>query len=530
MSAKSSCCRIHSTPHSETLMHSFIQRITLLSVASLTVACQEPSSNGNAPGVTAPSAAANVTADAEARRSSQTSMTLAWNQITRDVVTQQLTGAAPAVRIYALVAVAQDAAVGAVEQRSRGRVHPSERAAVASASASVLGYLYPALVASFEARVQAQADSIADDRRGRENVEVGDSIGRAVAAKAIDRAKTDGFFAPFTGTVPVCAGCWVAVPTPPAFATLGQAKTFVIASGNQFRPPPPPAFGSPVFQAGLAEVRKIADTRTSAQDSIAKVWALQNGTVTTLGYWNALAAELIARRHMDEAQAAHTMALVNMAGYDALIASHAAKYTYWLIRPSQADPLINLAIGLPSFPSYPSNHATISAAAAAVLAAIFPNERVRVEKAAADAGVSRVYGGIHYRFDSEAGLTLGKTIGRYVVERDRRGTVHTESSRLPRDRARGGRSATGQASRQRCLSCRAIGEARLARRRLVLRRLDIRDWRLVHRSDNRLRDALGAVQRQGELRAPAKCEEPTARDAPTGVPERPGCSAASTFR
>src|SRR5690606_16601665 len=134
------------------------------------------------------------------------------------------------------------------------------------------------------------------------------------------------------------------------------------------------------------------------QDRIAKFWALGNGTVTPLGYWNVVADELIARHNMNDRRAAHVFALVKLAGYDAPVASHDAKYTYWLIRPTQADPQIQLAIGLPSFPSYPSNHAAISSAAATVLGAIFPEEREQLRAAAEEAGISRIYGGIHYRF------------------------------------------------------------------------------------------------------------------------------------
>src|SRR5690606_4136829 len=140
----------------------------------------------------------------------------------------------------------------------------------------------------------------------------------------------------------------------------------------------------------------------------AKFWSLQGGTVTPLGYWNVVAAELIARRKMDDRRAAHVFALLNLAGYDALVASHEAKYTYWLLRPTHADPAITLAIALPSFPSYPSNHAAISSAAATVLGAIFPHERKQLAADAEEAGISRIYGGIHYRFDSDAGLELGR--------------------------------------------------------------------------------------------------------------------------
>jgi len=337
-----------------------------------------------------------------------------WNHVLRKLVVQNLTGPAPAIRMYALLSVAQHNALLAAERAGGASARGSDAGAVAGASAEILSYLFPAQAG----RVASLVDELELARPGNgggADFAVGESLGRTAAASVITRAMSDGFFAPFTGTVPVCAGCWLATPTPPAFATLGQAKTFVVSSGSQFQPPAPPAFGSPAFVADLAEVRAISDSRTPAQDSIAKVWALMGGTVTTLGYWNEAGANLVVRYGLGERRAAHVLALMNMAGYDALVSSHQAKYTHWLLRPSQADPLIVPAIGLPSFPAYPSNHATVSAAAAAVLGDVFPGERPVLDAAAFDAAISRIYGGIHYRFDANAGLALGRAIGEYVL-------------------------------------------------------------------------------------------------------------------
>ena len=114
---------------------------------------------------------------------------------------------------------------------------------------------------------------------------------------------------------------------------------------------------------------------------------------------------------------------MNTAAMDGLIACAEAKFTYWLLRPSQADPAISLAIGLPNFPSYPSNHACFSGSAAYVLGALFPAEAQRLEQMAYDAGISRVYGGIHYRFDSDVGLELARKISRLALDSDAAGRL-----------------------------------------------------------------------------------------------------------
>jgi membrane-associated phospholipid phosphatase len=190
-------------------------------------------------------------------------------------------------------------------------------------------------------------------------------------------------------------------------------------AGDQFRPPPPPAFGSPEFAAAVAEVRRFADTRTPGQLRFALFWADGAGTVTPPGHWNVIAADLIERYRLDERRAAHALALLNMAQMDAGIACWDAKYVYWLIRPSQVDPGIRLAVPLPNFPSYVSGHAAFSGAAAEVLAALFPAERRRLRAMAEEAAMSRLYGGIHYRFDSDRGLELGRKIAGLALARHR---------------------------------------------------------------------------------------------------------------
>ena len=74
-------------------------------------------------------------------------------------------------------------------------------------------------------------------------------------------------------------------------------------------------------------------------------------------------------------------------------------------------------IGTPNFPSYTSGHSTFSGAAAAVLGYIFPQNKAQVDAMALEASNSRIYGGIHYRFDCEVGLKCGTAIGSFAVSR-----------------------------------------------------------------------------------------------------------------
>jgi PAP2 superfamily protein len=245
-------------------------------------------------------------------------------------------------------------------------------------------------------------------------------VGRAVGANVVASAGTDRFNAPWTGTIPVCPGCWHpnTPGLPPIHPQQGQMRPFFMTSGDQFRPAPPPAFGSSEYLAALAEIRHFSDTRTREQDSIAKFWAFPAGTFLVAGFWNSVASDLIVQFHQDERKAAHTLALMNMAALDALTASHEAKYYYWLIRPTQADPLITLSIGLPNHPSYPSNHAAVSTTNARILGSIFPSEAGRLAAMADEAGLSRLYGGIHYRFDKTAGEEIARNVAALALQLD----------------------------------------------------------------------------------------------------------------
>jgi membrane-associated phospholipid phosphatase len=126
---------------------------------------------------------------------------------------------------------------------------------------------------------------------------------------------------------------------------------------------------------------------------------------------------LIVKKRMNPLRTARTLALMNAAVADAGICTWDVKFLYYFPRPSQVDPSIKTATGLPNFPAYTSGHATFSAAASTVLSYIFPEEKSKLEAMAVEAANSRVYGGIHYRFDSEVGLQCGKNIAAFAVER-----------------------------------------------------------------------------------------------------------------
>ena len=130
---------------------------------------------------------------------------------------------------------------------------------------------------------------------------------------------------------------------------------------------------------------------------------------------NEVASEMIVDHRRSEREGARILAVANMAGFDVLDACFDAKFAYYLIRPSQVDPLIKLPVGLPNHPSYPSGHSCITSAFATVLMTEFPQERDRLQAMVEEAGLARMYGGLHYRFDCLVGRELGRQVAEYVM-------------------------------------------------------------------------------------------------------------------
>ncbi len=212
---------------------------------------------------------------------------------------------------------------------------------------------------------------------------------------------------------------WFSSLTPsrsPLRPRWGEVRTWFLSSGAELRPGPPPPYGSAAFIAALQEVRYFSDHRTAEQTASAIAWADGAGTPTPAGHWNAIADQLIVARRLDERDTARLLSLLNRAMEDAGIATWDCKYIYWLIRPSQAVPLITTAVPLPNFPAYTSGHSGFSGAAEVVLSARFPDQATTLRAMAEEAAMSRLYGGIHYRFDCDVGMDLGRAIGERAVE------------------------------------------------------------------------------------------------------------------
>jgi hypothetical protein len=328
-------------------------------------------------------------------------------------------------RVYSLLSIAQ---YGAVNSAKHNRAVSTE-IAIASASAAVLTELFTdsTVRTSIARELARDIERARTGSRGADRAIAGKSLGEDIARRVIAWAPAPNFAAPWNGTIPKGPGMWYSAPGIPALGiSLASSRGWLLDSSSQFRPGPPLLYGSPAFQAALDEVRRVARERTPEQTKIAQKW----NSVDPWGPWNETASAALRRHHASDAEAARVYAVLNAASSDAMIACFEAKYHYWSIRPSQADTTLVLAddVSLPNFPSYPSGHACSAGAFDAVLGHFFPDERAEFTRIAEEQAMSRLYGGIHYRFDNDGGLALGRVVARHAVEQERRGALNAWST------------------------------------------------------------------------------------------------------
>jgi membrane-associated phospholipid phosphatase len=286
--------------------------------------------------------------------------------------------------------------------------YPCEQAVAAGAAAAIISYVVPAKADSIHALAKQCAQSrIAAGVAYPSDVAAGLELGRRVAEKIIVRAKTDGFGAESKAQFLKSSGKWYS--DKPVNPLGGTYKTWVLDSGSQFRPGPPPDCAK-----GMAELKAFKPNFQST--ARAYYWASQDFWTQTLN------TKIFEHQiNLNPPKAARIYALVSIARYDAAIACFDAKYTYLGLRPDQYDTTyVSLFKRSPAHPSYPSGHATLGSAMATVMSYFFPYDAKYFQEKAVEAGESRFEGGIHFRIDNEVGIELGKKVGDLVVQKAKR--------------------------------------------------------------------------------------------------------------
>jgi hypothetical protein len=154
---------------------------------------------------------------------------------------------------------------------------------------------------------------------------------------------------------------------------------------------------------------------TGSEKAISDFW-LANGTFVP--FYNAAYA-LMAQEKTSPARAARIMAHIATSVEDAGIACWDAKFHYWVLRPTEADPTIPLLTPVPPYPAYTSGFSAVVGALSESIGYFFPQDAARLRRMAEQAADMRVFQGIHYWFDCEAGLEQGRQAARLGAERDK---------------------------------------------------------------------------------------------------------------
>jgi membrane-associated phospholipid phosphatase len=407
-------------------------------------------------GPSAPSHAA--TGENEPGRSSG-AVVIAWNKELLKIV--QTPGAQPATvhptRSFAILhAAIYDAVVSITRQDPAYLFSVSApRGARADAAAAQAGHdtlaaLYPAFKPDLDSLLASELALIPAGT----NATAGVAVGHTVAAIILDVRAGDGSAAtPAPFVAGTAAGDYR--PTPPAFpapvfTSWGSVRPFVLDSATQFQPAAPPAVTSSEYAAAINEAKSlgqnVSTTRTADETVAAKFWA---GPIWNT--WNEIADSAALEHHTSLETTARLLAVLNLAFADSAISFYAAKYNYLVWRPITAirlgdtignpaitgDPTWTPLATTPADPSYPGAHSTISAAGAVILTSFFGDPRdIQVtsdvlkgtvrdfnsyDAIATEAGLSRIFAGVHTRLDHVAGLALGTAIAHLVLTSSRSG-------------------------------------------------------------------------------------------------------------
>jgi membrane-associated phospholipid phosphatase len=293
----------------------------------------------------------------------------------------------------------------------RSPSYPSEHAAVAAAAVDVLAYLFPKNAAALAERADQAAQSrVAAGVQYPSDVQAGLALGHQIGTQVVARAKADRSDTPWDGKIATGPDLWAG--TNPVLPMRSIWVPWVLTSADQFRPPPPPPPRSPQLAAELAEIKNFQRTPLSRRTSY--LWAV----VPELREWIAMTnLKIFESRWADNPpKAARAMALVMVASNDAFIACFEAKYHYLAPRPFQVDPSVDQLFPAPNHPSYPAAHGCGDGAAEAVLSYLFPRDAAYFKARAEEGALSRIWAGIHFRSDIEAGLALGRSVGRLTIE------------------------------------------------------------------------------------------------------------------
>ncbi len=348
-------------------------------------------------------------------------------------------------------------------------------AAAAAAAHMVMQSVYSdlygptnAFAANFTALFDTQMNAIPEGEAKTRGIEVG-----MAAAQAMINARTgDGWDAVSTYQPQALgtpgrwqpgdsSGAWGAGVGSFLKPQWSEMTPFGMTSSSQFRPNGPNGFNtsnygawvqSAAYTADFQQVKELGSinslSRSADQTNIAYFWVDGPGTASPPGHWSRIAATVSAQQGLSLEENARLFGLMGLAQADTGIASWEAKVYYDSWRPMYAIQTANLdgnpltiqdaswtpLIPTPSFGAYTSGHSAFSMVGATILANYFGTDDIAFitdtespflppgytrsfssfSEAALEAGMSRIYGGIHWMSDNTDGAILGESVGNYT--------------------------------------------------------------------------------------------------------------------
>jgi len=227
----------------------------------------------------------------------------------------------------------------------------------------------------------------------------------------------------------------------PLLPDWASNRSFAMPSGAACPIPPPPPYSedpSSAFYREALEVHEAVRNLTPGQEAIARFWSDDPMlSPTPPGHWLFIALDILEQEKANLDRTAEVLMRLGVAMADAFIGCWHAKFEYDLLRPVTyirrvIDPKWEPLLITPPFPEYPSGHSTLSGASAAVLTSIYgkdfsftdrtherdgmaPRSFPSFDAAAEEAGISRLYGGIHFRAAINHGINQGRCIGQHAI-------------------------------------------------------------------------------------------------------------------
>jgi PAP2 superfamily/PEP-CTERM motif len=420
------------------------QKLTLTLLLGTMLACAAPMA---------------ATASTSAPVTSASDPVLYWNSVLLDAIRSSALPPPKASRLMAMVHTAMfDAVNSAGGSAYKAYINPGIDGSNANVAAAASAAAYRVLLDQLptqQARFDAARDAVLNAVPNSAAKTNGITLGNVTGSNVLSARFADGSNTIVAYTAGSNPGDWR--PTPPANANAllpnwPGVTPWTLGSSDQFRPNGPPDLNSAAYTAAYNEVKDLGSansvSRTADQTAIARYWADGGGTATPPGHWLSIASDISQQQNLSTIENARLFAMLSTSQADAAIVAWDAKYAENLWRPitgirngetdtnpdTVGDASWSSLLPTPPFPAYISGHSTFSGAAAEVLTLFFGGQNINFcsaqelnasitrcwnsfTDAAAEAGQSRIYGGIHWQFDNVDGLSAGKNIGQYVSNR-----------------------------------------------------------------------------------------------------------------